>query len=65
MCTITHQKHHTQSGRSKKVHCTFSIHSAYNNVFTKEPIRELEIKLECMNVIYNRGTASQKGAVPP
>ena len=43
---ITHQKHHAQSGRS-----TRSAVDIFNTlrVFTKEPIREQEIKLECMN----------------
>ena len=46
---ITHQKHHTQSGRS-----TRSAVDIFNTlrVFTKEPIREPEIKLECMNCYY-------------
>ena len=45
---ITHQKHLAQSGRS-----TRSAVDIFNTlrVFTKEPIREQEIKLECMNVI--------------
>ena len=44
---ITHQKHLAQSGRS-----TRSAVDIFNTlrVFTKEPIREQEIKLECMNV---------------
>ena len=43
---ITHQKHLAQSGRS-----TRSAVDIFNTlrVFTKEPIREHEIKLECMN----------------
>ena len=45
---ITHQKHLAQSGRS-----TRSAVDIFNlRVFTKEPIREQEIKLECMNVYY-------------
>ena len=42
---ITHQKHLTQSGRS-----TRSKVDIFNTprVFTKEPIREQDIKLECM-----------------
>ena len=46
MCAITHQKHLTQSGRS-----TRSSVDIFNtlHVFTKEPIREQEITLECMN----------------
>ena len=46
--TTTHQKHLTQSGCS-----TQSAVDIFNTlrVFTKEPIREQEIKLECMN--YN------------
>ena len=47
MPAITHQKHHAQSGRS-----TQSAVDIFNtlHVFTKEPIREQEIKLECMNM---------------
>ena len=43
---ITHQKHLGQSGRS-----TRSAVDIFNTlrVFTKEPIREQEMKLECMN----------------
>ena len=43
---IRHQKHLAQSGRS-----TRSAVDIINTlrVFTKEPIREQEIKLECMN----------------
>ena len=43
---ITHQKHLAQSGRS-----TRSAVDIFNTlrVFTKEPIRDQEIKLECMN----------------
>ena len=43
---ITHQKHLAQSGRS-----TRSAVDIFNTlrVFTKEPIREQEINLECMN----------------
>ena len=46
-CAITHQKHLAQSGRS-----TRSAVDTFNTlrVFTKEPIREQKIKLECMNV---------------
>ena len=46
-CAITHQKHLAQSGRS-----TWSAVDIFNTlrVFTKEPIREQEIKLECMNI---------------
>ena len=45
-CTITHQKHLAQSGRT-----TRSAVDIFNTlrVFTKEPIREQDIKLECMN----------------
>ena len=43
---ITHQKHLAQSGSS-----TQSEVDIFNtlHVFTKEPIREQEIKLDCMN----------------
>ena len=42
---ITHQKHLAQSG-----HSTRSAVDIFNTlIFTKEPIREQEIKLECMN----------------
>ena len=42
---ITHQKHLTQSGLS-----TWSAVDIFNTlIFTKEPIREQEIKLECLN----------------
>ena len=43
---ITQQKHLSQSGRS-----TRSAVDIFNTlrVFTKEPIREQETKLECMN----------------
>ena len=43
---IMHQKHLTQSGRS-----TWSAVDIFNTlpVFTKEPITEQQIKLECMN----------------
>ena len=43
---ITHQKHLSQSGRSMR-----SAVDILNTlrVFTKAPIREHEIKLECMN----------------
>ena len=46
-CAITHQKHLPQSGRS-----TRSAVDIFNTLrlFTTEPIREQEIKLECMNV---------------
>ena len=46
MRAITHQKHLAQSG-----HSTRSAVDIFNTlrVFTKEPIREQEIKLECMN----------------
>ena len=46
---ITHQKHLAQSGRS-----TRSAVDIFNTlrVFTKEPIREQEIKLECMKAPY-------------
>ena len=45
----THQKHLAQSGRS-----TRSAVDIFNTlrVFTKEPIRDQEIKLECMNDGY-------------
>ena len=44
--TITHQNHLAQSGRSTRN----AVH-IFNTlcVFTKEPIREQDIKLECMN----------------
>ena len=44
---ITHQKHLAQSGRS-----TRSAVDIFNTlrVLTKKPIREQEIKLECMNI---------------
>ena len=47
-CAIAHQKHLAQSG-----HSTLSAVDIFNTlpVFTKEPIREQEIKLECMNTI--------------
>ena len=43
---VTHQKHLVQSGRSTRsaMHIFKTL-----RVFTKEPIREKEIKLECMN----------------
>ena len=43
---ITRQKHLTQSG-----HSTWSAMDIFNTlrVFTIEPIREQEIKLECVN----------------
>ena len=46
MRAITHQKHLAQSGRS-----TLSAVDIFNTlrVFTKEPIKEQEIKWECMN----------------
>ena len=46
-CAITHQKHLPQSGRS-----TRSVVDIFNTlrIFTKEPIRKQEIKLEYMNV---------------
>ena len=46
---ITHQEHLAQSRRS-----TRSAVDIFNTlrVFTKEPIREQEIKLECMNECY-------------
>ena len=46
MPTITHQKHLVQSG-----HSTWSAVDIFNTlrVFTKEPNREQEIKLECIN----------------
>ena len=43
---ITHQKHLVQSGLS-----TRSAVDILLCIFTKEPIREQEIKLECMNFI--------------
>ena len=47
---ITHQNHLARSGRSlgsvRGVQWTFSIHSTN---LLKNPIREQEIKLECMN----------------
>ena len=44
---ITQQKHLAQSGRSKR-----SAVDIFNtlHVFTKEPIRKQEIKLEYMNI---------------
>ena len=47
---IKHQKHLAQSGRS-----TRSAVDIFNTlrVFTKEPIREQEIKLECMNTVLS------------
>ena len=47
---ITHQKHLAQSGRS-----TRSAVDIFNTlrVFTKEPTREQEINLECMNKNYH------------
>ena len=46
-CAITHQKHLPQSGRS-----TRNVVDIFNTlrIFTKEPIRKQEIKLECMNI---------------
>ena len=46
MRAITHQKHPAQSG-----HSTQSAVDIFNTlrVFTKEPIREQEIKLKCKN----------------
>ena len=43
---ITHQKHLSQSGRSRR-----SAEDIFNTlrVFTKEPNSEQEINLECMN----------------
>ena len=51
---ITHQKHLAQSGRS-----TRSAVDIFNTlrVFTKEPIREQEIKLECMNHYQKPGVS--------
>ena len=43
---ITHQKHLAQSGRSTR--SAVDIFNALR-VFTEEPIRQQEIKLECMN----------------
>ena len=47
---ITLQKHFAQSGHSAR-----SAVDIFNTlrVFTTEPIREQEIKLECMNVFLN------------
>ena len=47
---ITHQKHLTQSG-----HSTRSAVDIFSTlcVFPKEPIREQEIELECMNIYLN------------
>ena len=52
MPVITHQKYLAQSGRS-----TWSAVNIFSTlrVFTHEPIREQEIKLECMNT--SEGTA--------
>ena len=45
-CAITHQKHLAQSGRSTRS----AVDNFYTlRVLTKEPIREQDIKLECMN----------------
>ena len=48
MCVITHQKHIAQYGRS-----AWSGLHIFNTlcIFTKEPNKELEIKLEWMNFI--------------
>ena len=50
MRAIMHQKHLPQSGRS-----TRSAVDIFNTlrVFTKEPIRGQEIKLECINGIQD------------
>ena len=47
-CAINYKKHLAQSGRS-----TWSAVDIFNTlrVFIKEPIREQEIKLVCMNTI--------------
>ena len=44
---ITHQKHLAQSGRSTQ--SAVDIFKTLS-VFTNEPIREQEIKLECINI---------------
>ena len=56
---ITHQKHLAQSGRS-----TQSAGDIFNTlrIFTKEPIREQEIKLECVNPDQNIVCFSVTGA---
>ena len=46
---MRHQKHLAQSGRS--THSAVDIFNTLR-IFTKEPIREQEIKLECMNDSY-------------
>ena len=46
---ITHQKHLPQSGRSTRT--AVDIFNTLR-VFTKEPIRGQEIKLECMNILH-------------
>ena len=48
---ITHQKHLVQS-EAQSWRTTWSAMDIFNTlrVFTKEPIREQEIKLECMKV---------------
>ena len=55
MHAITYQKHLRQSGRSTR--SSVDIFNALR-VFTKEPVREQEIKLECMNVDYWRDVVS-------
>ena len=57
-CAITHQKHLTQSGRSMRsaVDILNKLH-----IFTKEPIREQEIKLECVNDVEH---AASHGSRP-
>ena len=45
----THQKHLAQSGRSTR--SAVDISNTLR-VFTKEPIRKHEIKLECMNIAH-------------
>ena len=45
--TITHQKHLAQSGRNTR-NALYIFNTL--RVFTKEPIRKQEIKLECMKL---------------
>ena len=51
-CLITHQKHLAQSGRSTRSVVDIFNTLRFQYVLTKdskEPIREQDIKLECMN----------------
>ena len=58
-CAITHQMHLAQSGRS-----TRSAVDIFNTlrVFPKEPIREQEIELECMNLVRSLVSCLPLGA---